>query len=351
MQQYVGLDAHSKNSVFVMQNEEGRILGQGRVPTSAGGFREMRDLHQLTPGTPVALESGPVAFLVVDYLTELGLRPVVIDAREVRVKASRPRQKSDRRDARELCEGLRRGIYRAIVSVPPQEIRALRDAISRRRHFVKARTAQVNAVKWLLRSRGKGALARSLRTEAAWSRLLAALSDAPALQAHVHQHHAVWHCAGEQVRLLEDEIRELGRNWKKELALLDTLPGVGTIVASTALSVFFDVRRFPSAKHAASYVGIVPSTNQSGDRDHSGPIIKRGSREMRAMLCEAAQHARRRTHPFHAYFMKVFIKRGYRMAVVAVAHRLCRTLFAILRDSAPFSLEKATLGRRAALHA
>ena len=80
MQQYVGLDAHSKNSVFVMQNEEGRILGQGRVPTSAGGFREMRDLHQLTPGTPVALESGPVAFLVVDYLTELGLRPVVIDA-------------------------------------------------------------------------------------------------------------------------------------------------------------------------------------------------------------------------------------------------------------------------------
>jgi len=341
MQQYVGLDAHSKNSVFVIQNEEGKILGQGRVPTSVSGFREMRDLNQLTPDTPVALESGPVAFLVVDYLTELSLRPVVIDAREVRVKASRPRQKSDRRDARELCEGLRRGIYRAIVSVPPKEIRAMRDAISRRRHFVKMRTGQVNAVKWLLRSKGKGILARSLRAEVGWTRLISAISDAPALQAHVRQHHALWCCAKDQVALLEDEIRELGRPWQKELDLLDTVPGVGTLVASTALAVFFDAHRFPSAKHAASYVGIVPSTNQSGDRDHSGHIIKRGSREMRAMLCEAAQHAQRKTHPFHSYFIRVRFRRGYRMAVVAVAHRLCRILFAILRDGVPFNPQAA----------
>ena len=61
----------------------------------------------------------------------------VIDAHEVRVKAHRPPQKSDRRDAFELCEGLRRGIYRAIVHVPPARIGALRETLSRRRHFVR----------------------------------------------------------------------------------------------------------------------------------------------------------------------------------------------------------------------
>jgi len=124
-----------------------------------------------------------------------------------------------------------------MVSVPPKDIRAMRDAISRRRHFVKVRTAQVNAVKFLLRSAGKEVLARSLRAEAGWNRLMAALSDAPALQAHVLQHRALWRCAREQIESLEHEVRELGRPWKKELDLLDSIPGVGTIVASTALAI------------------------------------------------------------------------------------------------------------------
>lgn len=341
MQRYVGLDAHSKNSVFVIQDGEGRQLGRGRVPTTPAGFQEMRDRQSLEAGTEVALESGSVAFLVADYLTDLGLRPVVVDAREVRVKASRPTQKSDTRDARELCEGLRRGMYRCLVAVPPREVRVLRETLSRRRHFVKVRTSEVNAVKGLLRSSGKGPLARSLRVESGWTKLMEALSDAPPLQASVRKHWEVWHTAGEQVRALEMEIRALSGAWKKELELLDTAPGVGTIVASTALAVFYDAGRFPSAKHAASYIGIVPRTNQSSDREHYGHITRRGSSELRAMLCEAAQHARRANHPLHPYFTKVLRRRGYRMAVIAVAHRLCRILYAMMRDGTPFSLDKA----------
>lgn len=63
----------------------------------------------LSPGTQVALETGTVAFFVARQLSRLGLDPVVVDAHEVRLKAHRPNQKSDGRDALELCEGLRRG--------------------------------------------------------------------------------------------------------------------------------------------------------------------------------------------------------------------------------------------------
>src|SRR5438034_809273 len=88
-----------------------------------------------------------------------------------RLKAHRPTQKSDRRDAFELCEGLRRGIYRAIVHVPRAPIGALRETLSRRRHFVAVRVAEVNAVKRLLRAAGLGHLSKSLGTDAAREKL------------------------------------------------------------------------------------------------------------------------------------------------------------------------------------
>ncbi len=58
------------------------------------------------------------------------------------------------------------------------------------------------------------------------------------------------------------------------------------------------------------------------------------------MLCEAAQHARRPTHPLHPYFTKLCAKRGYKMAVIAVAHRLARILFAMLRDGTDFDVHR-----------
>jgi transposase len=117
--------------------------------------------YQLAEGTQVALETGTVAFFVARQLSRLGLDPIVVDAHEVRLKAHRPNQKSDGRDALELCEGLRRGIYRSIVHVPRPEISRLRDTLSRRRHFVRLQAAQVGAVKALLRAAGLVHLSRS----------------------------------------------------------------------------------------------------------------------------------------------------------------------------------------------
>src|SRR4051812_46359296 len=154
MPRYVGLDAHSKNSVYAIQDEEGKWLAEGTVPTTPEGLAALQVRHELPPGTPVALESGTMAFYVARRLARLGLGPQVIDAHEVRAKAVRPNQKSDRRDARELCEGIRRGQYRTRVHVPPEAIEQLRETLGRRRHFVRVKTMEVNAVKRLLRTAG-----------------------------------------------------------------------------------------------------------------------------------------------------------------------------------------------------
>ena len=334
---YVGLDVHSRDTVFVIPDEAGAIIGRGTVPTTPEAFARMCHQYQLPPGTLIALETGTSAFYVARALSALDLKPMVIDAHEVRVKARRPCQKSERRDAFELCDGLRRDLYRSIVHIPSPAISALRTALGRRRHFIRIQTAEVNATKRLLRGAGWLVGTRgSLRNASRWERLIEALASEPELQTHTRLHYAVWQQTGAQVRAVDHLLGDLGRGFRDAVRRLETVPGVGPIVALTALAVFADVERFGSAKHVASYAGLVPSTYQSGDRDRHGHITKRGSAELRTMLCEAAHHARRPSHPLHPYFLKLCARRGYKTAIVAVAHRLCRVLCPLLRDGTEF---------------
>ena len=87
---YVGLDVHSKKSVSVVQDGRGGKKGRGEVSTDREGFAELRRRDGLEEGTVVALESGTVAFYAARQLRAAGLRPMVIDAHEVRNKAHRP---------------------------------------------------------------------------------------------------------------------------------------------------------------------------------------------------------------------------------------------------------------------
>lgn len=340
MARYVGVDAHSKRCVYVIQDEQGQGVGEGSVPTTLEGLLVLRSRHELPAGTRVALESGTMAFFVARRLARLGLDPVVVDAQEVRAKALRPNQKSDRRDALELCEGLRRGSYRTVVHVPPEGIEQLRETLRRRRHFVRLKVMQVNAVKHLLRAAAMPLPVRSLGTARAWDQLLRAVAIDPPLQAFCQTHRAVWQCAHDQIRALEGSLDAQGEPFRGDLDRLQAVPGVGRIVALTVRAVFSDVHRFPSAKHAASYAGLVTSTYDSGERVQHGRITRRGSSELRSMLCEAAHHARRPDHPLNPFFARFCVRRGYKMAVVAVAHRLCRILYALLRDGTDFDVNR-----------
>lgn len=226
-------------------------------------------------------------------------------------------------------KSVRRGIYRAVVHVPPPAVTRVRETLSRRRHFVRLETAQVNAVKRLLRGAGLGHRSRSLGTEVGWGKLCAALAGYGELREYIALHRALWRCARTQRVALEAVLTAqlAAPAFGPDLRRLQSIPGVGPIVGATILAVFSDVQRFTDAKHAASYAGLVPSTYHSGDREAYGRITKRGSGELRAMLCEAAHQASRSTHPLHPY-------------TIAVAHRLARITFAMLRDGTDFDIGK-----------
>jgi hypothetical protein len=69
MECYVGLDVHSKASVFVIQDGRGQVIVQGELPTTPEGFRRWDDAQHLPADTPVALEAGTVAFFVARELS------------------------------------------------------------------------------------------------------------------------------------------------------------------------------------------------------------------------------------------------------------------------------------------
>jgi hypothetical protein len=101
---YVGLDVHSRETMFVIQDATGTVVGRGAVPTTPEGLARVCRDYQLPPGTAVGLETGTSAFYVARAAAALHLTPTVVDTHEVRRKAHRPAQKSDRRDAFEVCD-------------------------------------------------------------------------------------------------------------------------------------------------------------------------------------------------------------------------------------------------------
>jgi len=339
MKIYIGLDVHSKLTVYTAQDEQGKVLQRGKVPTSREGFGELRQRLQAPQGTPAALEAGGQCFLVAQYLTELGWAPVIIDAGEVRAKARSSRQKSDHRDAYELCDGLRRGIFTKVVYVPSAEIQRLRELLSRRRHFVRVRTGEINAAKYLLRARGLGQAARTLTTSAAWGELLAqpAVAECKVLLAC---HARAWRAAQREVERLDTLRRAALKPFAAELELLQSAPGVGPLTAATFIAVIATPARFPDSGRVVSYAGLAASTYDSGEVVRHGRITKQGSAELRSMLCEAAHHAGRPTHPLQPHFARVCARGGYKKATVAVAQRLARILYQMWKKRERFNPEK-----------
>lgn len=339
MKQYIGLDVHSKQTVYVAQDEGGKVVPEGKVATTAEGFCELLERLGVPEGTKIAVETGTQAMWVARLLSSMGMKPVVIDAREVRQNARRIGQKCDSRDAFELCDGLRRGLYTSIVYVPDADTLRLRQILSRRRHFVKVCTGQINAAKFLLRSVGLGQEAKGLTTLEAWEQLLRRPA-VTSLRHHLAMHADLWGLAQEKVELLEKELQEALGPFETTMKRLQTVPGVGTITAATYIAVLATPQRFPDSGRVVSYIGLVPSTYDTGDRRCHGHITRRGSGELRSMLCEAAHHAARRQNPLNPYWSRICTKQGYKKAVVAIAHRLARILYQMWRKREAFDVTK-----------
>ena len=114
---------------------------------------------------------------------------------------------------------------------------------------------------------------------------------------------------------------------------------MGPITALTFRAVLDDVTRFTDARSVAAYLGLVPREDSSGMRRHRGAITKAGSPVLRSLLVQAGWVIwPQKAHggALHAWVQRLAARRGKRIAVVALARRLARILFAMWRDQTDY---------------
>jgi transposase len=311
---YGAIDLHSRRSEIRVIDEDGRVVRETRVVTErtalAGAFAALGPVR-------IVVEAGTESTWVAETLEAAGHTVVVVDPNYAPMYGEWHRKvKTDRRDVTALAEANRRGWYRAVHRVSAEQ-RAMRQVLRSRRQLVQMRTGAISLTRALLRQVG-------MRVERGTSETLA-----PVLR--------VLDTVTEAIATLEAQVRAAVAP-DPVVERLVTVPGVGLIVAATFRAVIDDVGRFASAAQVSAALGLVPREDSSAERRHRGHITKAGPRELRSLLVQAAWACWRSgaSGTLRVWADRLASRRGRRVAVVGLARRLSRILYAMWRDDRPF---------------
>lgn len=321
---FVALDAHKSYSFQSVADAEGRVLAERRIPHRPGAIRE--SLADLEPGTPVAVETIGNWYWIVDEIEEAGMIPRLVNAGLAKKRMGLG-NKSDRLDARGL-NTLQRNKTLPEVWIPSKELRDLRELTRTRMWFVHCRTGLKNRVhadlaKYCLRIEE----ASDIFAPGARDELLALFEALPSQTrfAAGEQLDYIDHL-GEEVAYFEHRIGEVFEG-SAEVDIIDTLPGVGFLLAVVIWLEVGDVGRFASAGKLTGYSGTVPRHYQSGNRVRYGHTPRNVNHYLKWAYVEAASTiSRNRRHWPERHVVRLYERlrkrRGHGRAVVAVARHL-----------------------------
>ena len=296
-------------------------------------------------------------------LEAVGIIAWVVNARHVKAV---PGRKTDMADAQWLATLARAGLLRASF-IPPVEFRQLRLVARQRQKLVGMCSAEKNRLHKLLNDAGirinvlvadsHGASARAMvkaliadqpmhevldrkgRLRTSREDLFEALSPkqfsathrfvAEEIIQHIEQ-------IEQRIARMDQYLLDGLRAWQPQLNLLQTLPGIDLQGAATLLvEIGADMAVFGSAERLASWVGICPGNNESAGKRKTGRIRK-GNAWVRRLLCEFAQAAARTRCALKAKFESLTIRKGHKKSIVALAHKMLRTVYAMLATGAHY---------------
>jgi transposase len=336
--EYGAIDLHSRNSLIRIVDAEGAVSVDRTVATTREGLT--RVFGTRAP-LRVLLESGTESGWVATLLEALGHEVIVADPNYALMYGARGRAvKTDRRDVAALAEACRLGIYRRAHRVSAAQ-REVRRRLRVREQLVRVRTQAINLLRAQVRQ--EGYRLRSGASETASRRcrelaLPAAVADAlaPVL--------ALLDALGPLLVARDRDVQQRA-SADPIVRRLMTAPGVGPIVGLTYRAVLDDVQRFADAKQCTAYVGLVPREDSSGTRHRKGAITKAGPSSLRVALIQAAWviwRQRQGRAALHAWVERVAARRGRRIAIVALARRLARILYAMWRDATDYTAVAVT---------
>jgi len=330
---YGAIDIHK--SVFqaaVLDPETGELT-QSRF---AATREELGDWAMTWEGklAAVAIEATTGWRWVARELQQRGFEVRLVDpGRASALQGRRRKPKTDRLDARWLALVLARQLLSECEAwLPPAEIQRLRDQTRLRKALAGERSGWAQRLHALLTQEG-WPCARGRLLTGEGRRWVAALELDACVRAQVEVMLTMMAALEEQLERLESELRRFARADRRCQAL-ETIFGVGPILACHLLAEIGDARRFRRARQLVRASGLDPTVEESADSRRRGRLSKQGSRHLRWALVEAANHSHRRGSPDHTLYRSAAARCGSGRARLTIARKIARRAFYVLNAEA-----------------
>ena len=332
---YCGVDLHSNNHVVTVIDETDRRLYEKRHPNElAGTIGALEPLREELVG--VAVESTFNWYWLVDGLMDAGFPVRLVNTTAVQ-QYSGLKHSDDWHDAFWLAHLMRLGIL-PTGYIYPKEQRGIRDLARQRMRLVQHRSSHiVSAQNQVWRSSGvrlDAGTIRGTRPPTEWPTF-----PDPYVTMSVAATRAVIGTLGEQIEQLERTLLSQVKPTPM-YRLLNTVVGIGPVLALVIALEVGDISRFPTAGDFASYCRLVDNKRTSNNKKKGEGNRKNGNPYLAWAFMEAAQFALRYLPEAKRFYERKRRQRHMVLAKKALAHKLARACYHMLRENVPFERER-----------
>lgn len=299
---------------------------------------------------------------------------MVVNARHMR---NLPGRKSDAKDAEWIATLLRHGLLESSF-IPERDIRDLREFTRMRRVTVQERNRHINRLEKFLQTHGfklssvlsdilcvsgrkllntlaqTGKLSPEDVYEAAGRRLKRPMEEITAAvcgslnrpeQAMLQLLLKKLEDADTDLAFIDEQMAEFSQAYEREVALLDSIPGIDILSAVTLLGEIGPApqQSFPTPGHLTSWAGLTPRNDESAGKVKSRKILP-GNPYIKALLCQVAWVAVKvRGSPFHTWFWSHQGRLGRKKAIIAVSRKILKLIYRLLETGLPYTPERTAL--------
>lgn len=361
-----GFDVHKRFvAVCLSVIEQGQRHKELRqFSTMTNEILELKEWLKASRCTQIAMESTGVYWKPIYHLLEDSFEIVLVNAQHMK---NVPGRKTDVKDAEWIADLLQHGLLKASF-IPGKEQQAVRDLTRTRMRLLQERTRLINRIHKILEDAnlklasvvsdimgvtGKAILmallagqedAESLSHLARGSLIKKEEQLQAALQGKLTAHHRMQ--LEELLQLittLDHAIARFDREIAERLRWLDPL--IERIDAVTGLSrrsievllgeLGWDMKHFPDAAHAASWIGICPGNHETAGKEKSGRARK-GNRWAKSVLVQAAHAAAHTQTYLGEQYRRISARRGDKKAAMAVGHSILVIFYQMVKTGEPY---------------
>jgi len=321
----IGCDYHpSFQQIAMLDTETGELI-ERRLYHADG--EAQRFYESLSGPVRVGVEASGNMLWFERLLAKLKQELWIGDASEIHARHPRKQQLTDKRDAQHLLNLLVEKRFPRIW-VPSVEERDLRQMLKHRHTLVQMRTRVKNQLQHIAMNHGLQKK-RQLWTKVGQEWLLKLELD-PWTKHRRDELLKMLKELNQQVEQMNQAVEQAAQQ-REDAKLLMSHPGVGPILALATVLTLGDVSRFQCGRQVASYIGLIPCEQSSGQRRWLGSITKQGNSFMRFLLVQAGMSAARGAADLGRVYKRLVQKKHHGVAKVAVARKLLVRMYWMLR--------------------